>query len=345
MKTKFLKVNPKRPEKGKIRIAARVIKRGGLVIFPTETVYGIGADALNQKASMKIFKVKGRPSDNPLMIHVSDMEMAERIGIFPKKYYGTIKRLWPGPIAFVVKARSLMKRKELAIRMPDNKIAIELIKESGTPIAAPSANISRRPSSTSASHAAKYFDGKVDVIIDGGPTEKGIESTILDLWTFRLLRPGAFTVERITKEFGRKPIVTEAARGTRETKVAISPGMKYRHYSPETLLFLYAGNSEDLPLLTAGIKKRFAFIGSHESCRIMHGRCRVIDLGSAKNPDLIARNLFDALIRLDEKPYDFAIVENFSEKGIGLGIMNRIRKASNHKTFKNRSELNRLIGA
>jgi L-threonylcarbamoyladenylate synthase len=345
MKTKFLKINPKRPEKEKIRIAARVIKRGGLVIFPTETVYGIGADALNQNASKKIFKVKGRPSDNPLMIHVSDMEMTDRIGIIPKKYRAVVKRVWPGPIAFVIEAKSLMKRKEIAIRMPDNKIALALIRESGTPIAAPSANISKKPSSTNAKHAKRYFDSKVDVIIDGGPTEKGIESTILDLRTFTILRPGAFTVEMITKEFDRKPLVTDEAKGIRESKIAISPGMKYMHYSPDTPLFLYAGKPEMLPSLVMGLRSQLAFIGSSETCVLMRGKCmRMMDLGPRKKPELIAQRLFDALIKLDESNMKFAIIEGFDEKGIGLGIMNRIRKASNHKTFKNRSGLDRLLG-
>ncbi|MDE1860621.1 MAG: threonylcarbamoyl-AMP synthase [Candidatus Micrarchaeota archaeon] len=344
MRTKLLKINPGRPERKRILIAAEVIKRGGLVVFPTETVYGIGADALNEKAVKKIYKVKGRPSDNPLMIHVSDMEMASRLGVFPERYRKIVRKLWPGPISFVVKARDLRGRKELAIRMPDNKVALALIKASGTPIAAPSANISKKPSSTTAAHAMKYFDGKVDIVLDAGPAKNGIESTILDLRTFALLRPGAFSAEKITSAFGRRPKITVIARGTRTAPTAISPGMKYRHYSPDTPLFLFTGKIDKLHEITNGIKQRFAFIGSDGSCKIMNGCAEsVIRLGKASRKEEIAHNLFSALIALDSKGLDFAIIEGFEEEGVGLAIMNRIRKACSNKYFSDAKGLRMLL--
>jgi L-threonylcarbamoyladenylate synthase len=345
MITKFVKIDRKRPDERKIRLAARIIRRGGIVIFPTETVYGIGADAFNKRATAKIYKLKGRPSDNPLMIHVSDMRMASRIGVIPKRYYKAVEKAWPGPIAFVVDAKKTMPgRTELAMRMPSHRVALELIKASRTPIAAPSANISKKPSATNARHVLRHFDGKVDMIIDSGPSDKGIESTIIDLRTFKLLRPGAFPVERIERIFGRKPIVTDQARGIREAKKAISPGMKYRHYSPSTPLFMYTGRIKSLSTIAHDYKKRIVFIGSREACNMMTSKgIRVIDIGKRSDIDEIARNLFDALIKLDEMGADFAIIESFNEKGIGLGVMNRIRKASNNKKFSSKKQLHGFI--
>lgn len=339
MKTKVIRINPRNPERRKIREAAGVIRRGGLVVFPTETVYGIGADAYNRRATAKVYEVKGRPLKNPLMVHVSDMEMAKRVGVFPKRYYRIIERLWPGPIAFVVKARKGLGRKEVAIRMPSNRVALELIRASGTPIAAPSANLSKKPSATKAGHALGYFEGKVDVIIDSGQAQKGIESTILDLRSFQLHRPGSFPIEKLTSAFGRKPIITDAARGLNDARKAIAPGMKYRHYSPDTPLFLYVGAQGRLPRILSGINSDFVFIGSDRTCRSLG--CRKIRLGSGV--DDVARNLFDALIRLDGMNARFAVIEQFPEKGMGLGLMNRIRKASDHKQFSDRRGLDLLL--
>ena len=347
MWTKILKIDSRDPDRKKVRIAADVIREGGLVVFPTETVYGIGGDAFNATSAEMIYRVKGRPSDNPLMVHVSDMEMAESVGIFPRRYLKAVKSLWPGPIAFVVKARESVPKEvvsglgTVAVRMPDHKVALSLIRESGTPIAAPSANPSRLPSSTKASHAAGYFEGRVDVIIDSGPSRNGIESTILDLGSFTVLRPGAFPVERIADAFGRKPKVTRAARGLAGSKGATAPGMKYRHYSPKTPLFLYTGRPSGIGR-AVGKADNYAFIGSREACGALKG-ARVLDLGERDDLQEIARNLFDRLIEVDELGIDFAIIESFPERGIGLGIMNRLRKASNRRSFSTKAQLKGLI--
>jgi L-threonylcarbamoyladenylate synthase len=343
VETKILVIDKQRPDARKIRIAAEAIKNGGLVIFPTETVYGIGADAFNFKASKRIYKVKGRPSDNPLMIHVSSIEMASRIGYFPEKYKKIVKKLWPGPISFVVKAMPGLRREEVSIRMPAHKVALALIKKSDTPIAAPSANISKKPSSTKAKHAIDYFNGKVDVIIDSGPSGKGIESTILNLRNFTLQRPGSYPIEKITEAFGRTPRITGITRGLRDASKATVPGVKYRHYSPDMALYLYTGNPEKLPKITRGLK-RFAFVGSTETCNRLEKNAKtVIRLGSRTDIDRIARHLFDGLIQLDSLDVDFAITESFGEKGVGLGVMNRLRKASAHRYFSTRKELLRFI--
>ena len=174
----------------RIKRAAEIIKDGGMVVFPTETVYGIGANAFDSKACKKIYEVKGRAGDNPLIVHVSSMAMANKVGAIPKKYSSVLSNVWPAPLTVVVKAKRSVPKvvtgglNTVAIRMPDHKIALDLIEQSGVPIAAPSANISKKPSSTSAAHAKKYFNGKVDAIIDSGPSTLGIESTVIGLSDF-----------------------------------------------------------------------------------------------------------------------------------------------------------------
>ncbi len=340
MKTKVIKVDAAKPDRRKIEIAAKVIKSGGVVVFPTETVYGIGADAYNANALRRVYRIKGRPLDNPSMIHVSSMRMASRLGFFPKRYRSVIGRIWPGPIAFVVNAKKGLNREEVSMRMPAHKVALALIEASGVPIAAPSANISKRPSSTTAKHALRYFDGKVDVILDAGSSNRGIESTILDLRTFRIQRPGSYPIEDITRAFGKRPIITRVARGLTEAKRAVAPGMKYKHYAPLTPLFLYTGKTGRLDRV-ARVRGNFAFIGSDESCRVFGNR-KHIRLGKRNDLDSVAKNLFDALIRLDEIRVDYAIAESFPERGIGLGIMNRLRKAASHRYFSSAKGLEKL---
>ncbi len=333
--------------------AAKIIRNGGLVVFPTETVYGIGANALDSRACQRIFKVKGRAADNPLIVHVSSMSMAEKVGFIPERYSKVLARAWPAPLTVVVKAKKLLPRvvtgglDTVAIRMPDNQIALDFINESGVPIAAPSANISRKPSSTRAKHAKKYFNGSVDVIIDSGPSRFGIESTVINLANFSLLRPGSYTVERIEEEFGKRIKVTEESRGLIKTSAKpLSPGMKYKHYSPDKPICLFTGDMKELPAITKTTHGKFTFIGSDESCDLMKDYAESeIMLGSRTRPGDIAHNLFDALIHLDTKKSDFGIIENFSETGIGLAVMNRTRKACANKHFGNKKEFEKLIAS
>lgn len=349
MKALVLKINPSRPEASKIKKAAEAIKKGKIVVFPTETVYGIGASAFNSKACSRIFKIKGRPRDNPLIVHVSDMKMAERIAVIPPNYRKAIEKIWPAPITFVVKARKNLPKAVTAglstvcIRMPSNKVALELIKESG-PIAAPSANLSKRPSSTSGEHALGYFRQSVDIIIDSGRSSFGLESTILDLRSFMLLRPGSFTLEEIRKAFGKTPKVAEEVKGSKSS-IAIAPGTKYRHYAPLTPIFLFLGKPEKLKeMLGKEEGKNTAFIGSKETAKILGNKVRYkLILGSKNDLQEIGRNLFSSLIELDKLKARFSIVESFSREGYGLAIMNRLQKASNYKTFSRQKELERLL--
>lgn len=332
----------------KIRKAAKMIRDGGVVVFPTETVYGIGANALDAKAALRIFKIKRRPSDNPLIVHVSDMKMLNEVVEVPERYRHIIDRILPAPLTIRMKARKQLPSAvtggldSISVRMPDDKVALKLIHYSGVPIAAPSANISKMPSSTRAWHAKKYFYGKVDAILAGKPSKFGLESTILELDKFVLARPGAFTKERIEKEFGRKVRITKVTRGIKDAAKATTPGLKYKHYSPNTPLFMFTGKISLLPGIARG-SGRFVFIGSSESCKTMRHVARsTIDLGSREDLWEIGANLFDGLINLDSKDAEFAITEQYPEEGIGSAIMNRLRKACSRRYFRNRAQLIKL---
>ncbi len=343
--TEIIKINATAPEKSKIAAAAKYIKNGGIVIFPTETVYGIGANAFDGNTCAKIFKVKDRPVDNPLIVHVSSFEMANDVGVIPKEYTDVIKKIWPSPITFIVKTRKKFPKEvtagleTVAIRMPAHPVALALITKSGVPIAAPSANPSKKPTATNANQAIKYFDGKVDCIIDSERSFFGVESTIIDLERFVVLRPGPFTPEEIERAFGKKIKVDKIAKGEINAEQAISPGTKYRHYSPETPFYLFEGQIDSLIEELDNIEQvpEFAFIGSSESCTKMSKAfgCSTIDLGGRSNMYEIAKNLYDGIILLDSLKVKFGVIEEFDEEGIGLAIMNRIRKATSHKTFPN----------
>lgn len=353
METKVLKVDPIRPEKELVVEAAKYIKDGGIVVFPTETVYGIGADAFNAAACKKIFKAKCRPSDNPLIVTVASIEQAQKVGKIPEQYLAAIRRIWPCPLTFIVETNEKLPKEvtagldTVALRMPAHPVALELIKAAGAPIAAPSANTSKKPTATNAKQALHYFDGKVECIIDSGPAFFGLESTIIDLRTFTVLRPGPFTTDELTKAFNKKPKLSEAVFGKREVDVALSPGTKYTHYAPDTKLFLFGGNVEKLLDMLALVEETpvFAFIGSNESCKQMSKEtgCSTIALGSSIDIYEIAKNLYDGLILLDSMKVKFGIIESFEEKGIGLAIMNRIRKASSHYEFSSPSGLKNLL--
>ncbi len=346
MKTIIMRMTHSKPEIKSIEYAARCIKEGKLVVFPTETVYGIGANALDREACMEIFSVKGRKQDNPLIVHVSDMEMAKRVCSIPDEYEKGIRKVWPGPVTLILKSKVSKTvtggLDTVAVRMPSDRIARMLIRKSAVPIAAPSANISEMPSSTRGAHAIKYFDGKVAAIIDAGPSRYGLESTVVDLKERRILRPGSYPAEKLEKIFGFKFRI-DSSLG--KDGVARSPGMKYRHYSPSTPLFMFCGELSRLPGMLGKYRRQCIFIGSDETCRRKAFRnVRRIGIGPGRQPRQIARNLFDALIRLDSLGAEFAVIEKFKEKeSIGMAIMNRIRKASGGRSFSNMEELALLL--
>ncbi len=333
--TIIVKTDPEDPSDESINTAAEIIREGGLVVFPTETVYGLGANAYSPEACLKIFRAKERPPDNPLIVHISDMKMLKEItkGV-GNDLIRKLEKIWPGPVTILLPKSSKISDTVtggsplVAVRMPESNLTLSLIKKAGVPIAAPSANISTRPSITDSTDAIEELDGRVDLIFDCGLTLQGVESTIIDFTGDKctLLRAGAKPVEDLEKIFG--PIeVTDFSRGLMESTVPLAPGMKYRHYSPRKRMYLAASvetllNISQLEKLNDDV----IIIASDEACNKSKIRC--IRLGSESNLDLVARNLFAALRELDKTDCKIGLIQPFTEKGKGLAIMNRIRKAA-----------------
>jgi Sua5/YciO/YrdC/YwlC family protein len=350
----IVKVDPVTPEKDKIRVAAEAIRAGKLVAFPTETVYGLGADAMNGEASRKIFEAKGRPADNPLIVHVADFEQLFQVAKdISDEVYKVVRTVWPGPITFVLKKAPGVPKEvtanldTVAVRMPAHPVALELIRQSETPIAAPSANLAGRPSPTTAEHVIEDLGDKVDVIIDGGPTFFGVESTIINVAVKPpvLLRPGPFTVEEL-RNFFPDLIVPEFAEGKEEAAIALAPGMKYRHYAPQKRMIVVENREAFRKAVeTLSKSRKLIVLCSKEECENVKGEnVTEIVLGSETNLYEIARNLFDSFRKVDKTEGDLAVIHSFPERGIGLAIMNRIRKASGFQIARSLEEAMRLAG-
>lgn len=334
VETKIVSVDQINPDTDVIRKAASVIRGLGTVVFPTETVYGLGANAYSEEACEKIFSAKDRPKDNPLIVHISSFSQLKDVAVeIPDSVTEIMKTLWPGPITVLlkksVKIPSVVTAglDTVAVRIPGNPLALSLIEESGVPIAAPSANIATRPSIVDSKDAVRDLSGKVDMILDAGRTFFGIESTIINVMSdpVELLRPGAFEVEELEKYFGKIKI-TDTARGLREAEIAITPGLKYRHYSPEKKLFVAENDDVFFEVLSSDISQDVLPICSTELSEKITGN--KIVLGSTRNLYEIASNLFISFRSLDESGRKYGLIQRCEERGIGLAIMNRIRKAS-----------------
>ncbi len=326
-----------------IQEAAQEIKKGNLVLFPTETVYGIGANALDQNAVKKIFIAKGRAQDNPLIVHVSNMQMVEdiveNIGTVERKL---IEKFWPGPLTIIFQR----KEKELipdvvtanldtvGIRMPSNLIAQKLIEKAGVPIAAPSANVSGRPSGTKIEDIIAELDGKVEYILDGGFTDIGLESTVIRVKEneINILRPGKITKEQLEEVAKDVKIDEHVLTKVEQNEVVTSPGMKYRHYAPNTkCMMVYSQDEEKM------IEKIKEIV---EEQKHMNKKVLVIGRGDhLKNYSItnkwnmgatleeIAKNIFTLLRKVDKEQVDLVIIEGVGEKGLGLAITNRLIRA------------------
>ncbi|MGC8903196.1 MAG: L-threonylcarbamoyladenylate synthase [Fervidobacterium sp.] len=309
-----------------ISYACNVLKSGGLVAFPTETVYGLGALATDSSAVRKIFKVKGRPSDNPLIVHLSSVDDINQIAYLDEKYLKVIEKITPGPITFVLKKKDVIPNEVTAglqtvgVRIPAHPVAQALAKCVG-PIAAPSANRSGKPSPTDADAVIEDLQGLVECIIDAGECAFGIESTIVDLTkdTLLLLRPGPITMEDLTELFGNVEFYQ-----IKEGEKPLAPGMKYRHYAPEKRLEVVESsslvnyiNTDVLILCTKETKERF-----------LPNARNVLIIGEFEKPYTIAQNLYRSFRQIDKTDYKYAVIEKLPEYGIFFSIMNRIKKAS-----------------
>jgi L-threonylcarbamoyladenylate synthase len=329
--TRVLKLDAEHPQPEAIEQAASIIRSGGLVAFPTETVYGLGADAMNERAIRRIFEAKGRPADNPLIIHIYDRAMVDVVATdLSAKAEALIAAFWPGPLTLVLKRRPEVAESvsaglaTVAVRMPHSPIALELIRQAERPIAAPSANLSGRPSPTTAAHVASDLEGRVDLILDGGRTNIGIESTVLDMTSDPpvILRPGWVTHEQLTETIGRVDLAANNEALKR------SPGTLHRHYSPRARVILVENKPpESVKQLCEHLLQEgsVGFIG-HTRVEIDDPRFSAILLENAA--DDYARSIYSALRELDQWGATAIVVEGISEEGEGAAVMDRLRRAA-----------------
>jgi L-threonylcarbamoyladenylate synthase len=339
MNTKIFEISPYIIDRSLLCEAADIIKRGGLVAFPTETVYGLGADATDADAANKIYAAKGRPSDNPLIIHVASPEDADRYAYTDELYYALAKAFMPGPLTVIMKKKDTVPSSvtggldTVAVRCPAHPIASELIRECGVAIAAPSANLSGSPSPTCAEHVISDLDGIIDGIISGGECEIGLESTIvkIDGDSLTLLRPGAITADALRCVCDNVKIAPAVTEALAENERPLSPGMKYRHYAPSVPLILLKGDSDKVMtfLHNAQNAEKCAVLCYHEELEDLRSE-RLIDIGASDDLATQAQRLFAALRHADELDCDVIYAHLPPKEGIGLALYNRLIRAAAH---------------
>ena len=319
------------------QIAADIIKKGGLVAIPTETVYGLGANGLDEQAVIKIFEAKGRPQDNPLILHVAEpAEMEKFCHHIPKSAYLLAKKFWPGPLTMVLPARDIVPRRTtagldtVAVRCPDNDTTRQIIRLSGVPIAAPSANISGKPSTTTAQHVFHDHNGKIDAIVDGGPCRVGVESTIVDLTDERprLLRPGGITPEQLMEVLGDLVIDKAVTAQIDKDAVVKAPGMKYRHYAPQEPVVIVAGSREK----AAQYIHRHFVPGDRVLCfqeeLPLYQDCNPLAYGKEAEVETLSAGLFAALRELDDASIHQVYARCPVGGGVAYAVQNRLKKAA-----------------
>ena len=328
----------KREYENSINTAAEILKNGGVVAIPTETVYGLAASAYDDNAIKAVFSAKGRPQDNPLIVHISNMEMLKNLSEdIPDSFYKCAQKFWPGPLTMVVKKSKNVSKvvsgglDTVAIRMPSEKVAFDIINKSGLPLAAPSANVSGKPSPTTFGHVLADLDGKIDAVVEGKDCTVGVESTVITLVGKHpvLLRPGAVTLEQLKEILPDitvdKAVLSELEKG----KKAASPGMKYKHYAPKTETFLVEG--ENFSEFVNKQQNAVAICFSEEEKEI---KVEKLVYGSKKEPSSLAQKLFWALREVDKMGAEKVFVHAPDKNGVGLAVYNRLIRAAAFKVIK-----------
>ena len=352
MKTERIIIeNKEHPEEELLKKPAEILKNGGLVAFPTETVYGLGANALNEEAAKKIYEAKGRPSDNPLIAHIADFDdLIPLVSQVPESGKKLMEAFWPGPLTLIFPKSGLVPYgttgglDTVAVRMPADPIAKTLIRLAGVPVAAPSANTSGRPSPTTADHVWQDMNGKIDMILDGGAVGIGVESTIIDVSGEEpvILRPGAVTQEMASSVLGQEIHLDPAlASGPMKAEVKPkAPGMKYKHYAPKAELTLIEGEMKDVVktinrLAEEKLSKGFRVgIICTEETRDSYPHGIVRSLGTRTKEETIAHSLYSVLREFDDLEADYIYSESFSKDHLGQAIMNRLVKAAGYHIIR-----------
>lgn len=319
--------------------AANILRNGGIVAVPTETVYGLAASAFSDEAIKKVFIAKGRPQDNPLIVHISDIEMLTNVAAeVPQKAIELANKFWPGPCTMVLKKNEKICESvsaglsTVAVRLPDNDITRNLIRVSGLPLAAPSANISGYPSPVSAEHVINDLNGKIDAVLCAEDCRVGVESTVVSLVTTppRLLRPGAVTVEQLREVLPDLAVDDAVLSELRDNEKAASPGMKYKHYSPKTEVVLIEADEPSFCEYVNKTENSIAVCFSEDEGisipKIVYGSC--------EDEATLAKSIFNVLRQLDSFSYEIAYIHAPSKKGIGLAVYNRLIRAAAFKVIK-----------
>lgn len=349
LNTNYIVIDRENPNASWAKEAGQLIADGELVAFPTETVYGLGGDALRPEAAAKIYAAKGRPSDNPLIVHIADVKDLDRVG---KHVPAEAKRLaeafWPGPLTMIVEKSDAVPfattggMHTVAVRMPNHPVALELIRESGCLIAAPSANTSGRPSPTEAAHVKEDLDGRIAMILDDGPVGIGIESTIIDLTEEipMVLRPGYITPKMLSEVLGKEVIIDPGILAADDTTKPKAPGMKYKHYAPKADMIIVDGEKDSV---VAEINRRIfekqkenrkvAVIATEET-KGQYKADVVLSMGSRYDEDAIAHHMYKILRDCDALEVDVIYSECFQTPRIGQAIMNRLLKAAGHQVIR-----------
>ncbi|MBM7557024.1 L-threonylcarbamoyladenylate synthase [Halanaerobacter jeridensis] len=330
--------------KTELKEAADLLQKGKLVAFPTETVYGLGANALDGEAVQSIFAAKGRPADNPLIVHIARQEEIKELttGNLSPQAQKLIKRFWPGPLTLVLKKSEEVPEittgglDTVAVRMPKHSLALKLIELAEVPLAAPSANLSGRPSPTLAEHVIADLAGEIAAVVDGGQTGIGVESTVVDLSTEvpTLLRPGGITYEMLEEVLGTVEIDPAVkAKVNQESKEAISPGMKYRHYAPQAEVILVEGEAEAITDKIQELAAQESNVGimASREYQDFYQQGIVKVMGSRDDLTEISNNIFKLLREFDKLGVDKILIEGLPEHGLGLAIMNRLRKSAGYQ--------------
>lgn len=348
MKTRVEKTSETQMNMDAIRAAGQILKEGGLVAFPTETVYGLGANALDEEAAKKTYAAKGRPSDNPLIVHIASLEdlypITEEV---PEKAVRLAEQFWPGPLTMIFNKSDLVPHgttgglDTVAVRMPSDKTAMALIRAAGGYVSAPSANTSGRPSPTTAAHVLDDLDGKIEMILDGGPVHIGVESTIVDMTVEppMILRPGAVTRDMLEQAIGEVAVDHTILSADSKTPPK-APGMKYRHYAPKAELAVVEGPLDKVVEKVNELAeekerqgKKTGIIATEETMNCYHHE-NVKCIGTREDETTVAANLYRILREFDDDGTEYIYSEAFDADGIGSAVMNRLLKAAGHHVIE-----------